>query len=162
MKLWRYINLLDDHKTVHIDKVYKEPFIWSVDSPGADYLEADANTTKSKAVMREVLLIDLRKSDGISAYKEALASMRLGRLKNNIPHETYRLNVYVPMNNVVNSINNGSWIDAYEFINTVTSNAYLTNQIITNFRKTIANYIVNSGNYPEQAGQPIDENGYIN
>lgn len=161
MTLWKYIHLESDNKTVPIDKVYKEPYVWSVIAPDSDYLEATAQEIQDTAILQEVVVIEKRKKDGILAYEKALAKMRLGRLQNSIPHETYRLNVYVPMDEVIDSVNKGSWIDAYEFLNLVTPNTYLTASTLTDFRLTISNYIVNSGNYSEYSGSSIDANGYI-
>lgn len=43
MKLWKYIKVGSDGKTVPIGEVYKSPFVWSEDSPGEDYIEAIGN-----------------------------------------------------------------------------------------------------------------------
>ena len=110
---------------------------------------------------QELSFIKQRKIDGISAYQSALAEMRLSRLANGIDHSTYSTYVYIPMEGIISAVNKGSWLDAYDFINQVQTNPYLSQTILDNYRLTISNYIVNSGNYEEFAGKEIDENGFI-
>lgn len=122
---------------------------------------SNLSSTGNTPIDLEAKKIKERKKDGVIAYERSLAAIRLGRLLNAIPHETYRINVFVPLSNVVNSINIGSWLDAYEFLNTVVSNPYLSEATLTDFRLIISDYIVNSGNYTEYSGNSIDSNGYI-
>lgn len=145
---------------------YKED---NQDNPAIVYSETQpegftvVGVEESKLLLlnNELRLIKQRKIDGISAYQSALASMRLERLENLIDHSTYSTFVYIPMEAIVNAVNKGSWIDAYDFINEVVSNQYLSEIKLTEFRQIISNYIVNSGNYAEFAASSIDEDGYI-
>jgi len=109
----------------------------------------------------ETLLIEQRRKDGIKSYNKTLTNMRLMRLSSGIDHDIFKSLIYDPLATVISEINTGGWISAYSNLNATPINAMFTEDLKKQFRTDIANYIVNSGNYPEYNNNTIDENGFI-
>ena len=53
MKLWKYIHVSEDGKTVPINRSYKTPFVWAAVSPDEDYIEVTGVEYQSKLVSIE-------------------------------------------------------------------------------------------------------------
>lgn len=113
-------------------------------------------------VYMEVLRIQKRTRDGVNAFETTQAELRLNRLQNNIPDAVYTENVYEPMNPIVVKIRSGNWLDAYNTIDNIIPNDYLTATMLLNYKIQIANYIVGEGEYTEYSGKSVNsETGEI-
>lgn len=114
-------------------------------------------------VYAEMVKMDKREEDGRMAYRKTQAGLRLQRLQAGISDAIYTEFVYLPMDGVINKINGGNWLDAYNIIFAIPSNAYLTSAMLLGFKNQIANYIVGEGAYAEYTGRTIDAlTGIIN
>lgn len=123
----------------------------------------DIERKEADPVYREILRIQKRKDDGVNAYQTTQAQLRLSRLANGISDAIYTQFVYEPMDNVINKVSGGNWLDAYNLIGSVQSNAYLSDAMLLGFKNQIANYIVGNGDYTEYAGKTVDAlTGLIN
>jgi hypothetical protein len=100
--------------------------------------------------------IEKRKEDGIEAYQNTQAGLRLTRLANGIPDSVFTEFVYQPMDAVINKISSGNWLDAYNLIGLIIPNAYLTSAMLLSFKNQIANYIVGDGDYMEYIGKTVN------
>lgn len=113
-------------------------------------------TDLTNPVYLEKLRIQKRKEDGIEAYQTTQAQLRLARIANNIPDAVYTQYVYTPLDDLINKINSGNWLDAYNIIDSIQTNAYLSSAMLLNFKNQIANYIVGDGEYTEYTGKTVD------
>lgn len=107
-------------------------------------------------VYAEIVKMNKREADGKLAYRNTQASLRLTRIHNKIPDSVFTQYVYGPMDSVINKINTGNWLDAYNIINSVQSNPYLSVNMLLSFKNQIANYIVGEGDYQEYTGKTVD------
>lgn len=121
----------------------------------------------SEPIRSEKNLIGTRKRDGISAYQQTQAELRLSRLANGIDHDVYKTSIYDPMKKVIKEVESGDWINAYEEVNIVVSNAILTPEMISGFRLQISEYLLNAvlpnGTklYPEYELWQMDASGIL-
>jgi len=116
----------------------------------------DIERLATDPVYAEVVKMDKRELDGKKAYRNTQAGLRLTRIANNIPDSVFTQYVYGPMDSVINKINTGNWLDAYNIIDSIQSNAYLTAAMLLSFKNQIANYIVGEGDYTEYTGRTVD------
>lgn len=107
-------------------------------------------------VYAEMVKMDNREVDGRLAYRKTQAGLRLQRLQAGISDAIYTEFVYLPMDGVINKINSGNWLDAYNIIFAIAPNAYLTVGMLLSFKNQIANYIVGDGLYTEYSGRAVD------
>ena len=105
----------------------------------------------------ELCRIQRRKEDGILAYQTTQRDLRKARLANGIPDSVYTQYVYTPLDNLINKINGANWLEAYNIIDAIPTNPYLSSAILLNFKIQIANYIVGPGEYLEYSGKLVDE-----
>lgn len=119
------------------------------------------NHIPNDVVSDEKRRIQKRKTDGIEAYQTTQAQLRLSRLSNGISDAIYTQYVYQPLDQLINYINGGNWLDAYNIINDIQINPYLSSQMLLSFKLQIANYIVGDGEYLEYLGKSVDNNGNI-
>lgn len=116
----------------------------------------DIERLNTDPVYAEIVKMDKREEDGRIAYKNTQAELRLQRLGLNISDEIYTQYVYTPMDKIINNINTGNWLDAYNLIFGIQSNTYLTEAMLLKFKRQIANYIVGDGDYIEYKGKSVD------
>jgi len=139
-------SLYDNTLSLHGDSILDEVLLDSIIT----------NHVSSNPVFLERLRIQKRKSDGIEAYQTTQAELRLSRLANGISDTIYTEFVYRPLDVLINYINAGNWLDAYNTIDSIQPNDYLTSAMLLNFKNQIANYIVGKGDYMEYTGKIVD------
>lgn len=118
-------------------------------------------TTPELLIKYELDFIKRRKDDGINAYQTKQAELRLARISNGIDYKLWHDNIYVPLAYMISSVESGNWLDAYEDLKNVSTNAIFTQEMKTSFLVEIANYLCFSGNYMEFKGNTVDSNGNI-
>lgn len=169
MKKWRYIYYDDTKGVVTSGNQWKEPFLWSSDSPGTDYLDV---TTQSELVGRELEIMTLREESGKAAYFETQAELRLSRIASGASHAIFNQYVYAVLKPVIDSVWKGSWLDAYDFLNNTSTtiadgqggtipNPVFNNEMKVSFRIKIATFLTTSNLYDEFTGKEIDSEGFI-
>ena len=158
MPLYRYEHWDETLGYVPIAYAYNPPYILADTPPDASYID-DADMGARTA--REYRQMEKRIKAGCKAYKEVRVQMRLGRINNNIDHDVYTANMNVPMEPVISYIVNGEWLSAYNALNIVVANAYLTEAHITSYRLIISDFITGKGQYDEAVNYTYDANGYI-
>ncbi len=169
MKKWKYIYYDEANGIVTGQNEWKEPFVWSVDSPGTDYVDV---TTQSELIGRELEIMALREEAGKAAYFETQAELRLSRISSGASHALFNEYVYAVLKPVIDSVWKGSWLDAYDFLNNTPTtipdgqggtvpNPVFNEMMKTGFRIKIATYLTTSGLYDEFTGSQIDAQGFI-
>lgn len=110
----------------------------------------------------EIERIKKRQEEGIKAYRNVLASMRLNRLENNLPYDIFFDNVYIPLKLTIDTIVGGNWIDSYKALLNTQTNQIFNEQMKIQYKIMLANFIVKSGLYPEYTKQEVSASGDIN
>lgn len=114
-------------------------------------------TPQEIAIRNEKDLIERRRIDGIDAYQQTQAELRLSRLQSGVDHAVFNSQVYEPMNMVITSIMAGSWLDAYDYCVQVQTNAVLSQSMRVSFLIRLGTYLCESGNYPEFNNNTINQ-----
>lgn len=125
-----------------------------------EYLGISNVTTLSdleKSINLEKLRIEKREKDGKEMYQLTQAKLRLKRLQLGISDFIYTQYVYDPLDMLINKVSTGNWLDAYNIIDNIQTNPYLSKETILTFKLIISNYIVKDGDYIEYRNRSVDQ-----
>lgn len=116
----------------------------------------DIERMETDPVYAETVKMNKREEDGRIAYKNTQASLRLQRLQNGISDVIYTEFVYLSMDGVINKINTGNWLDAYNIIPSIMPNSYLSTTILLEFKNQITNYIIGEEDYIKYTDKTVN------
>jgi len=121
---WKYIHYDESLGHVPIGVDYKEPYIWSPQSPGTDYENV---TTEEEAISHEASMYEIRRSQGV--YFSDIMNARLILIGQIIPdkilRKTVRSYVYDMFKLTRLEVFEGLWISAQREIEKVKPNPVL-------------------------------------
>ena len=133
MKLWRYIHLSNDDKTIPLSQEYKKPFIWSEINPDEDYIEVVGEYYENKLIELEKANYQERELQG-KDYSN-LMDARLIVLGKAIPNaelsNSVRALIDQMFHNARFQVSLGRWISAKREVEVVTENSTLQSLIET-------------------------------
>jgi hypothetical protein len=134
--------------------------ISSLDENNKAYMRALFNGTEYvmsfNPIVEEVKRMEKRRIDGIARFQITQAELRLTRLAETTPSSVFNDLVYLPLATVINNINTGNWLDAFENIKKVQTNETLSATMLLRFKKNIAHYLVGDGDYQEFKGKTVN------
>jgi hypothetical protein len=160
MKKWKYIHYDESISGVTIGNEWKEEIVWSLTSPGADYVD---DTTPGDLLERELYQKINRTDYGSSLFNIVSSQLRLSRLTVDdslSAHEATRTSTYIHFDLLQNNIKSGNFISAYEDVNNLDTSMGVTAQEIIEYRAILSSYLVSTDEYTDTFGNDIEGGMY--